>query len=60
MPERLKRMHKKFQEMFPELSEKIKSIKEDRNGAGIIIELIDKTELLFSYLDNKTWWLRTK
>ena len=60
MPERLKKMYERFKEMFPELAKRTVSVKEARNEAGIVITLDDKIELLFSYLDKKTWWLRTK
>lgn len=60
MPERLKKMYERFKEMFPELAERVRNVKEERNGSGISIELNDRTELLFSYLDKRTWWLRTK
>ena len=59
MPVKYKNMYATFCTMFPEIAQKIERVGQAKNGAGIAITLNDKTELLFSYVDNKTWWLRT-
>lgn len=48
-----------FREMFPNFKDRIKKYGVAKNGAGILLVLNDGTELQFSYLDHKNWWLKT-
>ena len=52
-------MYDRFCEMFPTFKDHIVKYGTAKNGAGIVLMLDDRTELQFSYLDKKTWWLRT-
>lgn len=59
MPTKYQTMYETFTIMFPNFGERAVKYKQARNGAGILITLDDRTELQFSFLDNKTWWLKT-
>lgn len=59
MPTKYKTMYETFCEMFPNFKNRVTKYGQAKNGAGILLVLDDRTELQFSYLDNKTWWLRT-
>ena len=59
MPVKYKNMYDTFCEMFPSFVANIEKYGIAKNGSGIAITLKDKTELQFSYLGNKSWWLKT-